>query len=156
MPSYASIATIIKENCRKIGVRVSITPTKWALMLQKLRKKEFDATIMGWAMSWKDDPFQIWDGSQADKPESSNHVGYQNPEVDKLIAQLRVTMNPDKQTEIYHKIHRLIYDDQPYTFLFRDKATAGYDARIENVKFYKIRPCIDTREWYSKTPRMLE
>jgi ABC-type transport system substrate-binding protein len=156
MPSYASIATIIKENCRKIGVRVSITPTKWALMLQKLRKKEFDATIMGWAMSWKDDPFQIWDGSQADKPESSNHVGYQNPEVDKLIAQLRVTMNPDKQTEIYHKIHRLIYDDQPYTFLFRDKATAGYDARIENLKFYKIRPCIDTREWYSKTPRMLE
>jgi peptide/nickel transport system substrate-binding protein len=87
-------------------------------------------------------------------PESSNAGGYQNPEVDKLIEQLRVTMNPDKQIEIYHKIHRQIYDDQPYTFLFMDLVLAGYDSRIENVKFYPIRPCIDTREWYARTPRV--
>jgi ABC-type transport system substrate-binding protein len=154
-PSYTSIATIVKENCRKIGVDVGISSTNWALMLQKLRKKDFDACILGWVMDWKDDPFQIWHGSQADLPESSNSIGYQNPEVDKLIEQLRVTMSPDKQIEIYHKIHRLIYEDQPYTFLFMDLETAGYNARIENVKFYPIRPCVDTREWYAKTPRVL-
>ena len=154
-PSYTSIATIIKENCRKIGVDVKISATNWALMLRKLNEKEFDACILGWAMSWKDDPYQIWHGSQADINESSNHVAYQNPEVDKLIEQLRVTMDADKQAEIYHKIHRLIYDDQPYTFLFIDKATAGYDARLDNVKNYPIRPCIDTREWYSTKPREL-
>jgi peptide/nickel transport system substrate-binding protein len=154
-PSYASISTIIKENCRKIGVDVGISSTNWALMLQKLRKKDFDACILGWQMTWKDDPFQIWHGSQANLPESSNAGGYQNPEVDKLIEQLRVTMNPEKQIEIYHKIHRLIYDDQPYTFLFMDLETYGYDARIENVKTYPIRPCIDTREWFAKTPRSL-
>jgi peptide/nickel transport system substrate-binding protein len=153
--SYASIATIIKENCRKIGVNVKISSTNWALMLRKLNEKEFDACILGWAMSWKDDPYQIWHSSQADINESSNHVGYKNPQVDKLIEQLRVTMNADKQTEIYRKIHRLIYDDQPYTFLFIDKYTAGYDARLENVKNYPIRPCIDTREWYSSKPRAL-
>ena len=76
-------------------------------------------------MSWKDDPFQIWHGSQANKPESSNASGYQNSEVDKLIEQLRVTMNPAKQIELYHKIHRLIYDDQPYTFLFMDRRRPG-------------------------------
>ncbi len=154
-PSYTSIATIIKENCRKIGVDVKISATNWALMLRKLNEKEFDACILGWAMSWKDDPYQIWHGSQADINESSNHVAYRNPEVDKLIEQLRITMDADKQAEIYHKIHHLIYDDQPYTFLFIDKATAGYDARLENVKNYPIRPCIDTREWYSTKPRAL-
>jgi peptide/nickel transport system substrate-binding protein len=154
-PSNASIATINKENCRKIGVDVKISSTNWALMLRKLNEKEFDACILGWAMSWKDDPFQIWHGSQAEVNDSSNHIGYQNPQVDKLIEQLRVTMNADKQDEIYHKIHRLIYDDQPYTFLFIDKYTAGYDARLENVKNYPIRPCIDTREWYSSKPRAL-
>ena len=152
--SYLSIATIIQENCRKIGVRVQITPVKWALMLQKLKKKEFDATILGWAMAWKDDPYQIWSGDQADVPESSNAIGYRNPEVDKLIDQLRVTMERDKQIPLYRQIHRLIYDDQPYTFLFMDQATAGYDARIQNVKFYKIRPCVDRREWWASTPRI--
>jgi ABC-type transport system substrate-binding protein len=154
-PAYASIATIIKENCRKIGVDVKISATNWALMLRKLNEKEFDACILGWAMSWKDDPYQIWHGSQANINESSNHVGYQNPQVDKLIEQLRITMDADKQAEIYRKIHRLIYDDQPYTFLFIDKMTAAYDARLENVKTYPIRPCIDTREWYSTKPRAL-
>ena len=154
-PQYRQIAEIIGENCRKIGMEARITPTPWALMLQNLRKKEFDATILGWALDWRTDPFQIWHGSQADLPESSNSIGYKNPELDELIEELRVTRDPKKQTELFHKIHRVIYDDQPYTFLFMDKATAGYDPRLENIQFYKIRPCYDVREWTSSKPRML-
>lgn len=154
-PSFESIATIMKDNCRQIGVRVEILPAKWSLMLDKMNKKDFDAVILGWAMSWKDDPYQIWDGSQADVPNSSNSIGYENPEADKLIAELRVTMDATKQNEIYRKFDRVIYDDQPYTFLFMEKATSGYDARIQNVNFYKIRPSIDIREWYASKPRML-
>jgi len=152
-PSYRQIAEIVKEECRKIGIDVQIAPTKWNLMLQKLRKREYEAAMLGWAMSWKQDPFQLWHSSQADAPDSSNHVAYRNPEVDRLIEELRVTMNEEKQHELYKKIHRLIYEDQPYTFLFSDRATGGYDARIQNVKFYKIRPCYDGREWYSNRPR---
>jgi ABC-type transport system substrate-binding protein len=153
-PQYLQIAEIIKENCRRLGVQANIIPAQWALMLQRLRKKEFDATILGWALNWKNDPFQIFHGSQADLPESSNSGGYANPEVDALIERLRVTMDPEAQTEIYHKIHRLIYDDQPYVFLFADRQSAGYNARLENVHFYKIRPCYDSREWISAKPRV--
>ncbi len=152
-PSYNSIATIVKENCRRIGVDVGISPENWTLMLHKLNKKDFDAVVIGWAMGWKDDPFQIWHSSQADVDDTSNAIGYRSPEVDKLIEQLRVTMNQEKQIEIYRKIHRILYDEQPYTFLFMDLATAGYDSRIENVKFYPIRPCVDQREWYASHPR---
>jgi ABC-type transport system substrate-binding protein len=154
-PQYLTIAELIKENCRKAGIEVLISPTKWALMLQKLRKKEFDATILGWALNWKNDPFQIWHGSQADVPDSSNSISYKNPKVDELIETLRVTLDPQEQTKLYHEIHRLIYEDQPYTFLFMDRATAGRDARLQNVKFYKIRPGVDTREWYSSQPRII-
>jgi len=152
-PSYRQIAEIVKEECRKIGIDVQIAPTKWNLMLQKLRKREYEAAMLGWAMSWKQEPIQLWHASQADIPDSSNHVAYRNPDVDRLIEELRVTMNEEKQHELYKKIHRLIYEDQPYTFLFSDRATGGYDARIQNVKFYKIRPCYDGREWYTNRPR---
>jgi peptide/nickel transport system substrate-binding protein len=154
-PQYQRIAEIIGENCRRIGMECRITPTQWALMLQNLRKKEFDVTILGWALSWKNDPFQIFHGSQADLPESSNSIGYQNPELDKLIEELRVTLDEKKQTELYHKIHKIIYDDQPYTFLFMDKATAGHDARLENIQYYKIRPGVDLRDWTSSHARTL-
>ena len=154
-PSFEAIATILKDNCRKIGVRVEIMPAKWSLMLDKMNKKDFDAVILGWAMGWKDDPYQIWDSSQAEVPNSSNSIGYENAEADKLIAELRVTMDASKQVEIYRKFHRVIYEDQPYTFLFMDKATAGYDSRLQDVQFYKIRPCYDAREWFATKPRKL-
>lgn len=148
-PMYKTIAEIVKEEFRQVGVDLQISPLKWALMLEKLHKKDFDACMLGWAMSWKQDPYQIWHSSQADTPESSNAIGYKNPELDKRIMELRVTFDGARQKKLYHEIHRIIYDDQPYAFLFVDKATAGYRARIENIHYYKIRPCRDAREWYA-------
>ncbi|MCA9161923.1 MAG: hypothetical protein KDA62_03050 [Planctomycetales bacterium] len=155
-PQYLAIAETIKDRLRTVGVDAQISPTKWALMLQKLRKKEFDATILGWVSDWKSDPYQIWHGSQAELQESSNAIGYANPEVDRLIDELRRTVNEDKQMELYHAIDRQIYDDQPYTFLYIDKALAGVDSRIENMNFYPmLRPHYDSREWYTSEPRLL-
>jgi ABC-type transport system substrate-binding protein len=154
-PDFKAIAETIKDNCRKIGVEVNVAPVQWALMLTKLNKKDFDAAMLGWAMSWKEDPYQIFHGSQAEVPDSSNFVGYRNPRLDRLIDELRITLDEKQQVDIYHRIHRLIYEDQPYTFLFADKETAAYDARLENLKFYKIRPCYDSSEWYSSRARIL-
>ena len=155
-PSFRAVAEIYRENCRRIGVEVQLSPAEWNLMLQKLRKWNFDACMLGWGTSWKKgDPFQLWHGSQADIQDSSNHCGYHNDEVDKLIERLRVTLDDDRQKELFHKIHRLIYEDQPYTFLFSENATAGQDARIQGVRFYRIRPCTDSREWHSSKPRIL-
>lgn len=148
-PMYKTIAEIVKEEFRQIGVDVQISPVKWALMLEKLHKKEFDVCMLGWAMSWKQDLFQIWHSSQAETPESSNAIGYKNPELDKLIEELRITFDEAKQKELYHKMHKILYDDQPYAFLFVDKATGGHLSRIQNVNFYKIRPCKDHREWFA-------
>jgi len=153
-PSFRTVAEIYQAECRKVGVKVQITPAKWALMLEKINNKEFDAVMLGWGTGWqKGDPFQIWHSSQADKPYSSNCIAYRNPEVDRLIDELRVTFDEKRQIELYHRIHRLIYEDQPYTFLFSEFQTAGHDGRIQNVHFYKLRPCVDTREWFANQPR---
>ena len=153
-PTYQQIAEIIKNEFTKLGIGVQINPTKWELMLQKLRKKDYDATILGWVSDYKSDPFQIWHGSQADIPESSNSGSYKNEEVDKLITKLRVTLEEKDQIPIYREIHRLIAEDQPYTFLYLDKACVGIDARLANFKEYPmLRPHYDTREWYSTRAR---
>lgn len=148
-PMFKTVAEILKEEFRQIGVDVQISPVKWALMLEKLHKKEFDVCMLGWAMPWKQDLFQIWHSSQADTPESSNSIGYKNPELDKLIEECRITFDEAKQKELCRKMHRILYDDQPYAFLFVDKQTGGYLSRIQNVSYYKIRPCKDHREWFA-------
>ncbi|HEY2253445.1 MAG TPA: ABC transporter substrate-binding protein, partial [Planctomycetaceae bacterium] len=151
--AFQTIAEIMKENCRQIGIEVRISPTKWALLLQKLRKKEFEASLLGWALPWKSDPFGLWHSSQADVPDSNNAIGYKNPEVDKLIDTLRVTMEPEEQNRLMREIHRVIYEDQPYTFLFQERRTVARDGRLKNVNFHPILPGYELREWYSTSPR---
>ncbi|HZE96414.1 MAG TPA: ABC transporter substrate-binding protein [Planctomycetota bacterium] len=150
---YRTIAEVVQQEFRQIGVDVQISPVKWALMLEKLHKKEFDACMLGWALSWKSDLYQIWHSSQADVMESSNAIGYKNPDLDKLIEELRITMDTTKQKQLYRQMHKLLYDDQPYAFLFVDKRTAVFNSRIENVNYYKIRPCVDEREWKAPAAR---
>ncbi|HWB00799.1 MAG TPA: ABC transporter substrate-binding protein [Pirellulales bacterium] len=147
---YLTVAQIIQVNWRKLGIQVDITPAQQALMSERTRAKEFDAVLRGWALSWRADPYQTWYSGNAELADTSNIIGYSNPEVDRLVTELRVTFDRKKQIELYHAIHRLIYEDQPYTFLFSEKQTCGYSGRLRNVKFYPDRPCVDYRQWYSE------
>ena len=79
---------------------------------------------------------------------------YRNQEVDRLIETLRYTLDEKKQIELYHKIHRIIYSDQPYCFLWSRKRLVAYSARLMGVRFYStIWPGSDEREW-STVPGM--
>jgi ABC-type transport system substrate-binding protein len=72
-----------------------------------------------------------------------NFVGYRNPEADDLIIKIRREYDLAKQVGYTHRLHRIIYDDQPYTFLFVRKWTGLLDRKIviqENGKIKKITP----------------
>ncbi len=147
---YLTVGQIIQSNWRRLGIRVDLTPAQQALMSQRTRAKDFDAVLRGWALSWDADPYQTWYSGNAELADTSNIIGYANPEVDKLVTELRVTFNRQKQLDLYHRIHELIYEDQPYTFLFSEKQTCGYNGRLQNVNFFPVRPCVDYRKWYAK------
>lgn len=149
-PDDLTVAQILQSNWRRIGVRMEITPVQNALMTQRMRSKDFDAVLGGWSLAWQPDPYQTWYGGNAELSDTPNVIGYRNEEVDRLVTELRVTLDRDKQLKLYHRIHELIYDDQPYTFLFSEKQTCGFDGRLQNVRFYQANPCIDFREWTAK------
>ena len=142
------IAEVLRVDYGKIGAKIEINPLPWGQFLNAVKERSFDACMLGWALGWKQDPYQLWHSSQADEPESSNHIAYRNTDVDKLIEELRYTLDEAKQTELYHQIHRLIYEDQPYCFLWVRKSIGAYNTRLAGVKYYNtIRPCYDVREW---------
>ncbi len=147
--AYLTVAQIIQSNWRHIGVRCELVTAEHALMSQRTRAKDFDAVLRSWAMSWHGDPYQTWFSGNAELSDTANIIGYKNPEVDELVTKLRVTFDRKEQARMYHRIHELLYDDQPYTFLFTEKQTCGYNSRLQNVKFFAVTPCVDYRQWYA-------
>jgi peptide/nickel transport system substrate-binding protein len=131
------IATMLQENLKEIGIKMSIRKLEWAVFVQKVEEHNFDACTMGWALGWESDPYQIWHSSQAVE-KGSNFVGFKNEEADKLIEEARKEFDPQKRDEMYHRFQQIIYEEQPYTFLFTMKELEAVSGRFENVEVYPM------------------
>jgi len=131
------IATMLQENLKEIGIKMSIRQLEWAVFVQKIEEHNFDACSLGWQLGWESDPYQIWHSSQTVE-KGSNFVGFKNEEADKLMEEARKEFDPRKRFEMYHRFQQIIYDEQPYTFLFTLKALETVSRRFENVEVYPM------------------
>jgi ABC-type transport system substrate-binding protein len=125
-----AIMTIAQNNWRRIGIKCNTQVFEWAVFLEDfIDPRRFDAVILGWSMGIDPDLFQIWHSSQAG-PKQLNFVGYNNPEADELIVRIRREYDVARQRELTHRLHRLIAEDQPYTFLYATRGTTVLDKKI--------------------------
>ncbi|HEX2735304.1 MAG TPA: ABC transporter substrate-binding protein [Polyangiaceae bacterium] len=147
-PEYTAEANIFKEDLLKLGIRLKIESAEWSLMQKKMDEKQFDAFTGAWGLGWETDAYQIWHSSQADIPKGSNRVGFRNKEADKLIEQARVTFGVEERRTLFRRIHRLIYDAQPYTFVRRRKLPYCWSDDVKGVAFARLRPQADFSSWY--------
>lgn len=118
------IATLVQDNLKSIGVEVKVETYEWAVFIQRfINKLEFEATVLGWVTGPDYDAYQVWHSSQTN-PEQLNFVGYKNPRVDTLMEQIRQEYDQDKIRAMAGEIQKLIFDDQPYLFLFVPNSTS--------------------------------
>ncbi len=141
------VATILQENLKGIGARMDIRKLEWAVFIQRIDERDFDACTLGWSLSWESDPFQLWHSSQAEK--GSNYVGFVNEEADRIIEAARREFDPAKRHSMYHRFHEIIHEEQPYTFLFTREDLEAVSSRFRNVNLYPMGP--QPREWWTPT-----
>ena len=54
----------------------------------------------------------------------------------------------DKRIELAKAFHQIVYDEQPYTFMFQSKNPYFYVKDLQNVSTLKVRPYFDPKPWY--------
>ncbi len=120
----SDIATLVQENLRAVGIEVTVEMYEWAVFLKRfVNQGEFDAVVLGWALGQGFDQFQIWHSSQTE-PERLNMVGYQSWEADRLLESIREEFDRAEIIRQCGELQQLIYDDQPYLFLFVPEGTS--------------------------------
>lgn len=145
---YLALANILKDDLLKIGVKMNIDAAEWSLMQKRMEEKNFDAYTGGWGSPWESDPFQVWHSSQADVPKGSNRVGFRNKEADEIIEKLRDTFDRDERIRLSHRFHRIVHEEQPYTFLFDEKGVYCAWSEVKNIVFSKVRPITNSLPWW--------
>ena len=147
-PIRKQLLPIVQNSWRKIGVDVRTDLLEWAVFIQeRVNKLDFDALVLGWAMGIEPDLYQIWHSSQTG-PHQLNFVGFKSKEADDLIIRIRQEYDRESQIAYCHRLHEIIDEEQPYTFLFVGRWTALLDKRIVimerdvdgTLRYEKIKP----------------
>jgi ABC-type transport system substrate-binding protein len=125
-----SILAIAQDAWKQIGVDVSTDLLEWSVFIQeRVNKLDFDAIVLGWSMGIDPDLYQIWHSSQT-HPNQLNFVAFKNKAADDLIVKIRQEYDHQKLVADCHRLHDIIAEEQPYTFLYVGKWTAVLDKRI--------------------------
>jgi ABC-type transport system substrate-binding protein len=125
-----AVLAIAQDAWKQIGIDVRTDILEWSVFIrERVNKLDFDALVLGWQMGIDPDLYQIWHSSQT-HPFQLNFVGFKNAEADDLIIRIRQTYNHERQVAYCHRLHEIISNEQPYTFLYVGKWTAVLDKRI--------------------------
>ncbi len=137
--------TVLKKNLENIGVKCNVRPTEFTVMQEKAQNHEFQAQFAGWGTGTDPSTTEnLWKTG-----EERNYTQYSNPEVDKLFEEGKKEFDPDKRMAIYRKIDDLLWEDQPYTWLYYRSGFFGFNKRLRGYMFsprgpYSYSPGIDS------------
>lgn len=148
VPEWTQMAVMYKEDLKKAGIDMSIRSLEWAVFAENVQRFKFDACALAWTLDPNPDPYQLFHGSQADIEGSSNHVGFKNAEIDRLIELNRAEFDRQKRIEYCRQMDRIIHEEQPYTFFLTGERLSVMDKRIHNIMTFPLRPCLKFNDWY--------
>ena len=123
--------TLMKECLDAIGIICHVKPTEFTVLTQLHTDHNFHATLAGWSTGA--DPDTTTNIFATDEPR--NYGQYSNPRVDELFEQGRLEFDRDKRNAIYGEIHNILWEDQPYTWLFNRNAFYGFNKKLRGYNF---------------------
>ncbi len=125
---------IIQKRLRDIGIDMKIQVVEWSTFLKEfIDKRRFDAVLLAWQMQLDPDIYDIFHSSRTG-PGQFNFVGYKNPEVDGLLEEGRRVFPEDQRARVYRRVHEILAEDEPYTFLYVPESLSVLHRRFKGIR----------------------
>lgn len=140
-PLEEQISEMLKQMWDEVGIRTTLEILERTAWIAKLREgKDYDAAF--WSAIFPADPDQ--NGQLLLTGAQSNWGSYSNPEIDRLMAEARTTLDVAERHEYYRQVQQHIYDDacvgQGFylpTLAARRNALQGFSADANQPRFHE-------------------
>lgn len=130
-PDRIAICNLLRENLESIGVLCNVRPLEAAVFQERLYKKNYEAEMSGWGSG--SDPYL--EKNIFGTGEDRNFGSYSNPKVDELLDKAFKEFDHAKRAELYGEVHKIIYEDQPYLFLYNRQSLYGFSKKLRGYRF---------------------
>ena len=139
-PDWRDMALLISEELKQIGIKINPVPMELKLFIERARSHNFDMMLGSWAAgSFSEDFTQLWHTSNWSN-HGSNYSGFGNYLSDALIDSIRTEINMTKRDSLSKELQKIIYEDQPYVFLYTSMRRNIIHKRFANRMIFADRP----------------
>lgn len=136
----ADMAQLISDAMYKAGVKANLKPYESVLLYEETKNHNFDMTLGAWASSsYPQDYSQLWHSSEYANF-GANFTGFGNAVSDALIDSIKVTLDDSKRHAMEKRLQKIIYDEQPYIFLYQPMKRVIIHKRFGNQVYVFERP----------------
>jgi peptide/nickel transport system substrate-binding protein len=130
------LAEAVQNYLGKAGIKATIDVYEWTEYKKKVAQGEGDIMFYGWIGDNGDaDNFMsLFDSNEIKS--TLNSAKYSNPDVDKLLAQGRMTPNGDARNKIYADIQKIVLDDAAWLPISNADDMAAYSPKVKGFKLH--------------------
>ena len=130
------VGEVIQANLAEVGIKATLEIVEYARFLEGIAKGEHDVFILNWTTITADADYGLNNLlNSASWGSKGNRSFYSNPELDKLLAKGRTTLDLEKRKMIYQKIQEIVYDDVPYIPIYYTVLGVGMDKDVKGFEF---------------------
>ena len=145
----------IQDSVKPLGIKINLASLEWATFLERMKQREFDAVNLAWVPPLESDPEQLWHSKWGEKLNTSNNAGVMDPEVDRMILEIKREVDREKRMELWKTFHAYIYNEvQPYLFGFNVPRKFAASKRIHGIGHTPIDPGYVIRNWFYVDPEI--
>jgi peptide/nickel transport system substrate-binding protein len=128
------IARIIQAQLAKVGIGLALKSYEWGTFYGDIKSGNFQLTSMRWVgVTEPDFYYDIYHSSQI-PPAGRNRGRYRSAEMDRLVAEGRVTTDPEARKQIYAQVQDLAAKELPYISLWHPNNISVVHQRVQGYE----------------------
>ena len=143
------MAVLIQEQLRQAGVKVDVEQINFPVLMEKERKRAFDADIGTW--NTQPSPGAVrgsWGTGGSRAAGGNNYSSYESPVFDAYVDTALASFDPVKRKAYFTKAYETIIQDAPAIWLAEPIQTVGYHSRLQLATLRPDAWWIHIPEWW--------
>ena len=126
------LAVLLQEQLRQAGVKVDVEQMDFPVLIERERKRAFDAAIGQW--STQPSPGGVrgsWGTAGSRSSSGTNYSSYESPVFDAYVDSALAAFDQSARQAYFTKAYETIIQDAPAIWLAEPIPTVGYHSRLQ-------------------------
>lgn len=142
------VVLAFKNYLKNVGVDIKVEFKEWQAWKEDVfLEHDFDVIFASWVFDDSADISSLFHSGEIGAWKN-NFGGYSSAEVDGLINESKLTLDHEKRRTINRKLHAILAEENPYTFLWTLTNYAGYHKKVRRVAIHPYKFFSFADEWF--------